>query len=162
MIIFIGAQMKTNKTDLFMTLAYTVALGSRDLSKKVGAILVGQDGEIISSGWNGNPRGINDEAPERYQRPLKYQFVVHAELNSILNAARVGVSCKGSTLYTTAFCCNDCAKAIVQAGIKKVVYSERWNHWEDSFKIADQILEEAGVIVEKWEGKVLELDKQSE
>jgi dCMP deaminase len=151
--------MKTNKTDLFMTLAYTIALGSRDLSKKVGSILVGQDGEILSSGWNGHPRGINDEIPERYERPLKYKFVVHSELNSILNAARIGVSCKGSILYTTAFCCNECAKAIIQAGIKKVVYAERWDHWEEAFKISDQILEEAGIEVERWSGKLLDIHK---
>ena len=142
-----------------MTLAYTIAQGSKDIHTKVGSVIVGQDQEIISMGWNGFPRGIDDSLEGRYERPLKYSYTVHSELNSILNAARIGVSCKGSTLYTTLFCCHDCAKAIIQAGIKKVVYSERKDNWEESFKISDQMLKEAGVVVEKWEGYILEIDK---
>jgi dCMP deaminase len=151
--------MTTNKSNLFMTLAYTIAQGSRDLHTKVGSVIVGRDQEIISMGWNGFPRGIDDSVEERYQRPLKYSYFVHSEINSILNAARIGVSCKGSTLYTTLFCCHNCATAIIQAGIVKVVYSERKDNWEESFKISEQILQEAGVVVEKWEGEFLEIDK---
>lgn len=140
-----------------MTLAYTIAQGSKDLSKKVGSVIVGQDQEVVSMGWNGNPRGINDSIESRQQRPTKYLYVVHSELNSILNAARIGVSTKGCTLYTTAFCCNECAKAVIQAGIIKVVYSERWEHWEDSFKIAEEMLNEAEVEIVKWDGGLLSI-----
>ena len=151
--------MTTDKSNLFMTLAYTIAQGSRDIHTKVGSVIVGQDQEIISMGWNGFPRGIDDSVEERYQRPLKYTYTVHSEINSILNAARIGTSCKGATIYTTLFCCTNCATAIIQAGIVKVVYSERKDNWEESFKISEQILQEAGVVVEKWEGEFLEIDK---
>jgi dCMP deaminase len=138
------------KTNLFMKLAYTIAEGSKDPDTKVGSVIVGKDQEIISMGWNGFPRKINDSVPERFLRPTKYLYTVHSELNSILNAARIGVSCKGSTLYTTLFCCHECAKAVIQAGIVKVVYAERKENWEESFKISEEMFSEAGITVEKW------------
>jgi dCMP deaminase len=143
-----------NKTNLFMSLAYAIAQGSKDIHTRVGSVIVGKDQEIISMGWNGFPRGINDSIEERYSRPTKYLYTVHSEINSILNAARIGVSCKRATLYTTLFCCNECAKAVIQAGIVKVVYAERKENWEESFKISEEMFSEAGVEVEKWLGKL--------
>ena len=140
-----------------MTLAYTIAQGSKDIHTKVGSVIVGRDQEIISMGWNGFPRGIDDSVENRYERPVKYLYTVHSEANSILNAARIGVSCKGSTLYTTLFCCNECAKMVIQAGIVKVVYAERKDNWEESFKVSEEMFEEAGVIVEKWSGDLLKI-----
>jgi dCMP deaminase len=84
-----------NWTEYFLNIAETVKLKSKDRRTQIGAVIVGQDNEIVSTGYNSFPRGIDDEVEERQQRPEKYYWIVHAEMNAILNAARIGVSTKG-------------------------------------------------------------------
>jgi dCMP deaminase len=137
--------------EYFHAIAQVVALRSKD-EKQVGAVIVGEGGTIVSTGFNGFARGIR-ETPERKAEQEKLFWVTHAETNAIFNAARSGVSLVGSTLYVTFYPCAGCAQAIVQAGIKRVfTYSEKYwvkvepdlpNRWE----IALDILAEGKVAV---------------
>ena len=102
----------------FFVLAEHVALWSQDPSTQVGSCIVNEDKQVLSLGFNGFPRGVED-LPERYQdKETKYKFVSHAERNALDNAF---VDVKGATLYSTLFPCNECAKGIIQKGIKEVV-----------------------------------------
>lgn len=106
----------------FMDLAEHVAGWSKDPSTKVGAIIADLDNRVVGMGYNGFPRGVQDRK-ERYEdRPVKYGFVVHAELNAILNARPADL--RGCTLYVTLSPCRECAKAIIQSGIDAVYYKE--------------------------------------
>lgn len=124
-----------------MDLAIQISQWSKDPSTKVGAIIVDSQRRIISTGYNGFPSGIED-TDERYNnRDLKYGLVIHAELNALLNALRNGVSVKDGILYVYPLpVCQDCAKAIIQSGIKEVrlfdgpeLSNDRWlNSWRKS------------------------------
>lgn len=131
----------------FMNLADLAATLSKDESTKLGAVVVGPDNEIRSTGFNSFPRGIIDNLPERQERPLKYKFMEHAERNAIYNAARVGIPLKGCRLYCAWPPCSDCARAIIQAGIVEVVVrgGTTPDRWEGDFIAAKQMLDEAGV-----------------
>jgi dCMP deaminase len=112
-------QMEWNK--YFLNIAEQVKLKSKDESTQIGAVIVGMDREILSTGYNSFPRGLVDSMKERQERPLKYHFMCHAETSAIINAARIGVSTKNSTLYLTCgIPCTDCARNIINAGIKTV------------------------------------------
>lgn len=108
--------------EFFMGVALLAANRSKDPNTQVGACIVDENNVIISTGYNGFPIGCSDdEFPwNREGEITKYPFVVHAELNAILNAS--GKSMRGSKIYVALFPCNECAKAIIQAGIKEVVY----------------------------------------
>ena len=105
----------------FMEMAELIATWSKDASTKVGAVVVGENKEIRSTGYNGMVRGIDDNIPERSERPIKYDFFEHAERNAVYNACLIGASLKGCVIYVTAMPCPDCARAIIQSGIKMVV-----------------------------------------
>ena len=111
-----------NWDEYFMGIAMLAARRSKDPNTQVGACIVSQDNIIISTGYNGMPKGCSDdEYPwEREGEQTKYPFVVHAELNAILNAR--GKNLSGAKIYVALFPCNECAKAIIQSGIKEVVY----------------------------------------
>ena len=108
--------------DYFMAVAILSSMRSKDPNTQVGACIVGQDNIIISMGYNGFPKGCSDdEFPwDREGEETKYPFVVHAELNAILNAN--GKSLKNAKLYVDLFPCNECAKAIIQSGISEIIY----------------------------------------
>lgn len=105
----------------YIELAREVSTWSKDPSRKIGAVIVGEHGQILSQGFNGFPRGVFD-LPDRYEdRPTKYKYVVHAEMNAIYNATLNGVKCQGSTLYVWGLpVCSECGKGIIQVGIKEV------------------------------------------
>ncbi len=111
-----------NWDEYFMGIAMLAARRSKDPNTQVGACIVSQDNIIISTGYNGMPKGCSDdEYPwEREGEQTKYPYVVHAELNAILNAN--GRDLRGSRIYVALFPCNECAKAIIQCGIQEVVY----------------------------------------
>ena len=111
-----------NWDEYFMGIAMLAARRSKDPSTQVGACIVSQDNIIISTGYNGMPKGCSDdEFPwDRTGEETKYPYVVHAELNAILNAN--GRDLRGSRLYVALFPCNECAKAIIQSGVKEVLY----------------------------------------
>jgi dCMP deaminase len=143
-----------------MSMLPTIASRSKDPDTKVGCVIVGPDNEIRSTGYNSFPRGIKDDVPERFVRPLKYKFVEHAERNAIYNAARIGVSLKGCTLYVPWYPCTDCARGVISAGIVKVVIDynpdnpwfepERMNRWKEDMDISISMLDEAGISILKW------------
>ena len=111
-----------NWDEYFMGVAMLAARRSKDPNTQVGACIVSQDNIIISTGYNGMPKGCSDDVfPwERTGEETKYPYVVHAELNAILNAN--GRDLRVSKLYVALFPCNECAKAIIQSGVKEVVY----------------------------------------
>lgn len=140
--------------EYFMGLCVEIAKRSKDRSTKVGAIIVGPDKEVRSTGYNGMPRGVNDEVEDRHERPKKYLYAEHAERNAIFNAARAGISTKGCTLYVTSIpeplpICSDCARAIIQAGITQVIVGSLTapERWKDSVEAAKEMFHESGVIV---------------
>ena len=136
----------------FMDVAELVATWSKDKSTKVGAIVVGPDREIRSTGYNGIVRGVSDDIPERLERPTKYDFTEHAERNAVYNACLIGASLKGCVIYVTVMPCPDCARAIIQAGIKTVVTrrvkideNTPVGTWRDKLVYSEQMFKEAGI-----------------
>lgn len=141
-----------SKTQFFIDMAKLVASKSKDRSTKVGAVIVGPDDEVRSVGYNGFPRGVDDEEDSRHERPKKYLFVAHAEANAIFNAARVGIPTKGCTLYMNFYpCpCAECTKAIIQAGIVRIVgpnvpFPGKGEQWEASLAASEEMLREAQI-----------------
>lgn len=134
----------------FMELAGFVAGWSKDRSRQVGCVIVAPDNSLRSIGFNGFPRGLNDDHDERHERPAKYFWTEHAERNAIYAAARNGVALAGCTMYLPWFPCVDCARAIVQAGIVELVSLEpdfADTQWGEGFRISVDLLEEAGLAV---------------
>lgn len=134
----------------FMDLARHIAEWSKDTNTKVGAVIVDEDNTILSVGYNGFPRGADDNIAERYERPLKYIFTEHSERNAIFNAVRSGINLKGGKMYVTMAPCHECARAIINSGIKTVVtYEPEFGHerWGESFRASIQMFKECGVNV---------------
>jgi len=128
----------------YLNLAKEVSTWSKDPSRKIGAVAVGSKGQILSQGYNGFPRGIRDTYLRLEDRPTKYKYVVHAEMNVIYNATFSGVSLDGATLYVYGLpVCSECAKGIIQVGIKEVhifvdqdidaKWLESWDHTKNMF-----------------------------
>ena len=134
----------------FLEIAKEVSTWSKDPSSKIGAVIVDSNTkQIISQGYNGFPRGIVDSIEILNNRELKYKYVIHAEINAIFNALYNGSSVKGSTIYVHGLpVCSECAKAIIQTGIKHVVYdSKPKEQWKESSDFALKLLSEANIIV---------------
>ena len=134
----------------FVKLAMHIANWSKDPSTKVGCVVVGEDREIRSTGFNGFPRGIKDDEERLLDREQKYPLICHAEENAIMHAARIGVSLKGSTAYVTWPPCSRCARSLIQSGIKEIIYptpGEIPERWIEDFNISNSMISEAGVIV---------------
>lgn len=141
--------MKTDWNLRFMRMAdLEIAQWSKDHSSKVGAIII-KDREIVTTEFNGIPRGINDDIEARHEKPEKHYWFIHAESNAIINAARQGKSTLGCDLYVNWFPCHTCAGFIVQAGIKRIFCDKEPDlnnlHYGESFKRALKILEEGDV-----------------
>ena len=125
----------------FLYIADAVSRRSRDPRCQVGAVIIGpQHREIRSTGYNGFPRGVNDQDPTRWERPAKHIRVVHAEANAIVAAARIGTPVMGCDLFTTLFPCLECSKLIAQAGIRAVIVSGyRMSRYADSSWLTPQV-----------------------
>lgn len=115
---FINGNAKWDKH--FMQEAKWASRKSKDRSTKVGAVVVNDRHVDLVRGWNGFPRGVNDDVEARHARPAKYVWTEHAERNAIYNAASEGIALRGTTLYCTHMPCADCARGIIQAGITRV------------------------------------------
>jgi len=137
-----------NKHSLFMNMCYLLASFSKDERTKLGAVVVGPDGDIKSTGWNSFPRCIFDDKAERQLPEEKNYWMVHAEMNAILNAGRNGISLKSCIMYCSAFPCTSCAQAIIQAGIVKVYYDVILDGWSEAVERSESMFWEAGV---EWE-----------
>lgn len=138
--------------EYFMGVAILSAQRSKDNSTQVGACIVNRDKKILSVGYNGMPIGCSDDdmpwEREGDMLDTKYAFVCHAELNAILN--NDGSSLKGTTVYTTLFPCNECTKAIIQCGIKEVVYLEDKYSDTDSIRASKKMMDMAGVTYRQY------------
>ena len=138
-----------NKWDKrYLALAKEVASWSKDPSTQVGAVTVGNKKEVLSQGFNGFPRGIIDSEDRYNNRETKYKYVVHAEMNAIYNATYSGVSLDGAVLYVYGLpICSECAKGIIQVGIKKVIIekSKELDNWNESVALSQKMFDEAGV-----------------
>lgn len=132
--------------EYFMSLSHLSGMRSKDPSTQVGACIVNQDNRIVGIGYNGMPRGCHDDefpwAREGDFQSTKYAYVVHAELNAILNANGVTKNC---SIYVSLFPCNECAKAIIQSGITEVIFESNKYNDTDSVKCSKRMLESAGV-----------------
>lgn len=144
-----------SKARKYLEIARATAKLSKDPSTKVGAIIIGPNNEVRSLGYNGAPRGCcADEDDRCASRPEKYFWMSHAELNAITNAARTGTALDGCSIIVTHFPCMECARALVQAGIKAVwvpkmdeEFTARWQeHMERSLRLFDECGVEVGVI----------------
>ena len=133
----------------FIDLALHISGWSKDPSTKVGCVVVGEDREIRSTGFNGFPRGIDDSMERLEDRELKYPLICHAEENAIMHAARIGISLKDCTAYVTWPPCTRCARSLIQAGVVEVVYPggiEIPDRWMEDFERSNSMMREAGVI----------------
>ena len=140
----------------FLQMARLVSTRSKDESTKVGCVMVGPKKEVITTGYNGFPRGIENDDPAKSVRPEKYIWTEHAERNAIYLAAERGAAIGGTTAYVTCPPCPDCARALIQCGIVRVVIPA--NHagnnnppkstWWDHIGKAQNMLAEAGIKVE--------------
>ncbi len=138
----------------FMGIAKLSAMRSKDPNTSVGACIVGDDNKILSVGYNGMPQGCSDDEypwDRDLDDPLqtKYLYVCHAELNALLNYT--GSNLKGARIYTTLFPCNECTKALIQSGIRKVIYAE--NKYPDSASViaSKKMMKSAGIEYRKYE-----------
>ncbi len=146
--------------EYFMGIAKLSALRSKDPSTQVGACIVDQNHKVVSIGYNGMPRGVDDDKiPWGHGEGLdsKYLYVCHAEFNAILNT-RDGSALSGCTIYVTLFPCNECAKAIVQTGIKHIVYEDDKYHDHVEEQASRRILDMAGVTYSKYEGRDVKVE----
>lgn len=134
----------------FLGFAEHAATKSKDVTK-VGAILVGHDGEVRLTGYNGPPRGVVD-MPSRQERPTKYLFTSHAEANLIAFAAREGIRTKGCVVYVTHACCCDCMKLMIQAGVRLIIHGAGTTSMpHEMFDAARTMAHEAGVRYEAYD-----------
>ncbi len=148
-----------NWDEYFMGIALLSAMRSKDPNSQVGACIVSPENKILSLGYNGMPIGCDDDAMpwDREGKPLdtKYMYVCHAELNAILNSAHNNL--KGARIYVTLFPCNECTKAIIQSGIKEIVYYNDKYHDSDSSIAARFMLQKAGVRVTAYQASGREI-----
>lgn len=134
----------------YIRLAREISSWSKDPSKQIGAVAIGEKGQVLAQGYNGFPRGIEDTDDRLNHRQTKYKYVVHAEMNCIYNATYNGVSLNGSTMYIYGLpVCSECAKGLIQVGIKRVVSTPITDAtpetWVESTKLTKEIFQEAGV-----------------
>lgn len=142
-----------NWNDYFAGFATHAALKSKD-STQVGAVLVGPEGEVRLTGYNGPPKGVLD-LPARRERPEKYLYASHAEANLVAFAAREGIRTAGCDVYVTHRCCAACARTLIQAGVRAIYFGPGTTSMpQEEFDAAAHMLDEAGVLYLGWGGGV--------
>ena len=146
-------------SEYFLDMLPGIKRRSKDRSTQVGCIVVDEANVPLSFGYNGFPRGVNDDIDARHERPLKYAWTAHSEANAVYSAARNGVKLLGSRMYVSIWPCDICAQAIIQSGIKVVVCDgrgyydkvEEWNErWGEKIEIGLEMMQEAGVRRSMW------------
>ena len=159
---------ETHRTDnlswdeYFMGIALLSAKRSKDPSTQVGACIVDPNNKVVSIGYNGMPRGVDDDKiPWGHGEGLdsKYLYVCHAEFNAILNT-RDGSALQGCRIYVTLFPCNECTKAIIQTGIKEVIYCSDKYHDTVMHEASRRMLDMAGVKYTQYEGRLVRIDAE--
>ena len=136
------------KLTKYMSLAEHFSTWSKDTNTKVGSVIIGKNGQVLSQGYNGFPRGVSDTLERLSDRNIKNTLTVHAEANALYNAIYNGANLENSVMYVYGLdCCHECAKAIIQSGIRTVIaYTpiEKPN-WKESIELAQQLFKETGV-----------------
>lgn len=132
-------------SDYWMDVAFKVTTRSKDPSTQVGAVIVTDSNSIVTTGYNGFPRKMKETSEHWNDRPRKYKTVIHAEVNAIGIAAKEGRSTDGTTMYCTHFPCIECAKAIIAAGIKKVIWRTLVHGWAEANLDAKVLFEASGI-----------------
>lgn len=141
----------------FRNLAIQVATRSKDRNTNIGVVIVGKNNQVLSTGYNSFPAGINDAVPGRQERPEKYFWFEHAERNAIYNAAKSGVCTNDSVMYLSCSCpCADCARAIINSGIKEIWIQKEDSttnpaKWNEHAKRSLDMFSEAGIAVKYYE-----------
>lgn len=138
---------KSNKSrdQKYMEVAKLISTWSKDPSTQVGCVIVNKEDQIIAQGYNGFPRKVLDKKERYTNKNVKYTMIVHAEANAIISA---GHECRGSSVYIYGLpCCNECAKLIIQSGIKNVIMcaEDISEKWKESFYVTKTMFEESGV-----------------
>lgn len=131
----------------YIDLAKTAATWSKDPSRKIGAVIIGENNQIVSLGYNGFPRGIDDTRERLSDRETKYKYMVHAEMNAIYNAIHNNASTVGCSIYVTGLpVCRECAKALIQVGIKNIYMDTKpIDNWKESGEDSIEMFKEAGI-----------------
>lgn len=141
--------MTNTKAKKFLSIAKAIAQEFSKYNTKVGCVIVGPNNEVLSIGYNGAPRGCSADEDWRRERPESLFWAAHAELNALTNAARVGTPLEGGTLVVTHMPCMDCARAIVQAGIKEVhcpvPEADFADRWHTHIERTERLFKECGV-----------------
>jgi len=153
-----------NWDDYFMSMVYLAASKSKDERTHIGAVIVGKDNEIKSTGYNSFVRKLRDDVLERQKKPEKYFWFEHAERNAIYNATLIGTSLKGCKMYTNGIPCMDCARGVVQSGILEVIVDKGWNKTNKGEDLEHssrtlKMFEEVSIKLRYWEGKLLNIEK---
>ena len=138
----------TDWDSYFMMIARSVACKSKDDSTRVGAVIVGPDHEVRTTGYNGFPRGVNDRVAGRWERPIKYSWIEHAERNAVCNAARTGIPLLGCTAYVTHAPCAPCARALIQAGITTLVLTNKNSFMDGTRTMSPEFIEDHELALE--------------
>lgn len=149
-----------NWDEYFMGIAILSAKRSKDPSTQVGACIVDPNNKVVSIGYNGMPRGVDDDQiPWGHGEGLesKYLYVCHAEFNAILNT-RDGSALNGCRIFVTLFPCNECTKAIIQTGIKEVIYLDDKYHDQVEQQASRKMLDMAGVKYHAYQGRKVVVD----
>lgn len=147
--------------DLFMAMVYLTAMKSKDKNTHVGAVIVDDKHRVVSVGYNGLARGLNDDLNWRQSSPEKYFWFEHAERNAVYNAKR---NLEGCIMYTNGIPCSDCARAVIQSGIKEVITHTEWDKhnkkikkWLESCDKGRQMLVEAGVKLRCYDKPIIDI-----
>lgn len=150
--------------DYFMGIAVMASLRSKDENTKVGACIVGKGNRILSTGFNGAPRKLDDDLIPKTNRKdipwidTKYPYVCHSELNAILNYRGSMNDFEGAKVYVTLFPCNECSKAMSQIGISEVIYLEDKHHDEDIYVASRFILDNCGIKYREYKLEKVHID----
>lgn len=144
-----------SKANVYMAMAKLISKRSKDPNTQVGAIIVSKDDRILSVGYNGFPNGCSDDEfpwarSAKREYDTKYPYVVHAELNAILNFRGDNKAFEGSTLYVTLFPCHECAKAIIQSGIARLVYLDNKYQDTEDFKESLRMLKATSIMIDPY------------
>ncbi len=141
-----------------LKVAYDKARESTNPSTQNAAILFDDEGNIINSEFNSFPRNVAETKERQSDKAIRYKYSIHAERNVLYSAARKGIKTEGLTMVCPWATCSDCAQAIIQTGIKKLVTHkqalERSGHWEENIELAFSMLREAGVEIIIFDGKI--------
>ncbi len=147
-----------------MSIAYLVSMKSKDIRTRVGAVIVGADNEIRSTGYNGFPRGVSDNL-DRYTNPgYKDMIICHAEESAILNLSIVGTNAKDCRMYTPWVPCSRCARLIIQSGIKEVIFDPNFpgnkvvDDWSESIAVSKELFKESGITLKGFTGTLIKTE----